>query len=125
MRSTFTRLPGSLGDCWRRTIRRYGLDFLAGQGQDNIDEFNKALEGEPQLHKYCSDQRPGLLSTSAKDITESLLSLLPEVDKRAMNGEGMGEEVVKSFSEAFKEGVDGWVDDDLGTQRLQTPSSSI
>ncbi|KAF8857505.1 putative valacyclovir hydrolase [Acephala macrosclerotiorum] len=91
-----------------------GLDFLAGQGEDNIQEFHAALKGEEELQKFCGDQRQELLEADVAGLTEALDSLLPEVDKQAMTDDPeMGQYTVDLFREALRIGCDGWVDDDL------------
>ena len=42
-----------------------GLDFLDGMGQDNLDEFGAALEGEPALRPYLAAQTEGILGVDA------------------------------------------------------------
>lgn len=40
--------------------------------------------------------------------------MLPDVDRRAiLESKSVGEDLVQSFREALKNGVSGWVDDDL------------
>lgn len=40
--------------------------------------------------------------------------MLPEVDKKVITeSESVGEDLVRTFREALKQNVDGWVDDDL------------
>jgi pimeloyl-ACP methyl ester carboxylesterase len=89
-----------------------GLDFLAGMGQDNLDEFGEAVAGEAPLRAYLDQQRDELASADAAGIIASLNSLLPDVDKAALTDE-FGQETEASFHEALRVGVDGWLDDDL------------
>jgi pimeloyl-ACP methyl ester carboxylesterase len=89
-----------------------GLDFLAGMGQENIDEFGVVLEGEASLRRYLEGQRPGLLQATPADLVEAMSTLLPEVDRAVVTAE-YGEDLTASFHEALRVGVDGWLDDDL------------
>jgi pimeloyl-ACP methyl ester carboxylesterase len=89
-----------------------GLDFMAGMGQDNIDEFGKALEGEGPLRIYLDEQRQVLKDITAEGIVTSLSSILSGVDRVALTDE-FGEDIAVSFHEALRHGVDGWLDDDL------------
>ncbi|MGN6743155.1 MAG: alpha/beta fold hydrolase [Amnibacterium sp.] len=89
-----------------------GLDFLAGMGQDNLDEFGAALEGEAALRPYLDAQRGALAEIRPADIIGAMSSLLPEVD-RAVLTDGLAAELAESFHEAVRLGVDGWLDDDL------------
>ncbi|KAI9698574.1 MAG: hypothetical protein M1820_007464 [Bogoriella megaspora] len=90
------------------------LDFLAGQGEDNIQEFQAAMKGEEALAKFCGDMRLELLNTDARGIVESMSSILPDVDKQALLEDStMGQYCADLFQEGLKSNADGWVDDDL------------
>ena len=89
-----------------------GLDFLAGMGQENLDEFGVVLEGEASLRRYLEGQRPGLLQATPVDLVEAMSTLLPDVDRAVVTAE-FGEDLAASFHEALRVGVDGWLDDDL------------
>ena len=88
------------------------LDFLAGMGQDNLDEFGAAAEGEHRIRAYLDAARPGLQNATAADLITEMASLLPEIDRAALTDE-YGEDMAASFHEALRVGVDGWLDDDL------------
>lgn len=106
-----------------------GLDFLAGMGQDNIEEFGAALEGEDSVRAFLEAVAPELRAADAQGLVGSLASLLPEVDRAVLTDE-YGQDVAASFHDALRVGVDGWVDDDLAFTRpwgfdlggLQRPS---
>ena len=89
-----------------------GLDFLAGMGQDNLDEFGAAVDGEAALRANLDAQRPGLLETTPAGVVEALASLLPPVDRAVLTDE-YGADVAASFGEALRTSADGWLDDDL------------
>jgi pimeloyl-ACP methyl ester carboxylesterase len=93
-----------------------GLDFLDGMGQDNLDEFGAALDGEDALRRYLEPQREQLRDVTPDDIVGAMASLLPDVDRRAITDE-FGEDLAASFREAVRPGVDGWLDDDLAFVR--------
>ena len=93
-----------------------GLDFLAGMGQDNLDEFGAALEGEDVLAGYLSGQRSALLDSSPEQLRDALASLLPDVDRATLTGE-RAEFLLASFRQALTPGADGWIDDDLAFTR--------
>jgi len=88
------------------------LDFLAGMGQDNLDEFGEAAAGEVRIRAYLDAARPGLQNATAAEIITEMASLLPEIDRAALSDE-YGEDMAASFHEALRVGVDGWLDDDL------------
>jgi pimeloyl-ACP methyl ester carboxylesterase len=89
-----------------------GLDFLAGMGQDNLDEFGAALAGEQDLRAYLDTQRPALLGTTPAGVVAAMGSLLPPVDRAVLTDE-YGEDLAASFGDALRVSVDGWLDDDL------------
>lgn len=89
-----------------------GLDWLAGMGQGNIDEFGAATEGPGPLRAFLDAEREQLKDASAENIVKSLESLLPEVDRAVLTDE-FGGDLAASFHEGLREGVDGWLDDDL------------
>jgi pimeloyl-ACP methyl ester carboxylesterase len=89
-----------------------GLDWMAGMGSDNVAEFSAAVRGEDELRPYLLDQREQLKDVTAAGIIASLESLLPDVDRAVLTGE-FGEDMAASFHEALREGVEGWLGDDL------------
>jgi pimeloyl-ACP methyl ester carboxylesterase len=93
-----------------------GLDWMAGMGEDNVDEFSAAVRGEDQLRPYLLRQGEPLRKIQAADIVASMESLLPDVDRAALTGE-FGEDMAAGFREALRTGVDGWLDDDLAFAR--------
>ena len=88
------------------------LDFLAGMGHDNIDEFGAAIVGEEPLRAFLAPFVPALREVTPAGIIEELASLLPDVD-RAYCTDEHGQELARSFHEALAVSEDGWVDDDL------------
>lgn len=90
-----------------------GLDWSAGMGQDNLDEFGAAREGEAALRVYLDGWRPELLALTGEQVADSLQSLLPPVDVAVLTGD-LAEEMAANFRHGLSAGVDGWLDDDLG-----------
>jgi len=41
---------------WRPTAAE-GLDWMAGMGEDNVEEFGAAIEGEEPLRRYLENAR--------------------------------------------------------------------
>jgi pimeloyl-ACP methyl ester carboxylesterase len=89
-----------------------GLEFLAGMGEDNHDEFGAALTGEPELRAYLEEARLELKDATADGVIASMESLLPEVDRAVLTDE-FGEDMAASMREAVRIGIDGWLDDDF------------
>jgi len=89
-----------------------GLNFLEGMGQQNIDEFDLALQGEEAIRPSNEAEAVGLRNTDAAGLIEGMATLLPDVDRAVLTAE-FGEDMVANFAEGLRTGVDGWVDDDL------------
>jgi pimeloyl-ACP methyl ester carboxylesterase len=91
-----------------------GLNFLEGMGQQNIDEFGLALQGEEAIRPSNEAEAVGLRNTDAAGLIEGMATLLPDVDRAVLTAE-FGEDMVANFAEGLRTGVDGWVDDDLAS----------
>ena len=89
-----------------------GLDFLAGMGQDNQDEFGAATQGEPVLRPYLEEQTEQLLAASPDELGQAMESLLPDVDRRVLTGE-TAEFTHSSMVSGLRHSSDGWLDDDI------------
>ena len=88
------------------------LDWMAGMGQDNIDEFGASLAGEDPLRAYLEPHVAVLRSVRPHQIVDAMSSLLPEVDRGHLAGE-FGDFLAQEMREALSVSPDGWVDDDL------------
>lgn len=106
------RCPGAISIAGVAPFGMEGLDFLAGMGQDNVDEFGAAIAGEDQLSEFLIAMREVLKAVTGDDVIESLASLLPEAD-RALLRNGHGDAVASELRWSVKDGVDGWLDDDI------------
>lgn len=86
--------------------------WLLGMGDDNLDEFGCAARGEEPLRAYLDGQAADLREADPQQIMASMASLLPPVDRAALTDE-FGDELAAAFHEGLRNGVDGWLDDDL------------
>lgn len=93
-----------------------GLDFLAGMGEDNVEEFGLAREGERRLRPYLEQQLPALVTGTPAGLVDAMATLLPEVDRRCLTGP-VGDDFVAAIAATAAGGADGWVDDDLAFTR--------
>ncbi len=89
-----------------------GLDWLGGMGEENVREFGLALAGEEALGPALEDGRAELLQKTPESLTEAWTSLLGETDRAALTG-GLASFLHRGTGDAVKDGVDGWLDDDL------------
>ena len=96
-------------------VRPYGEGFLDGMGQDNLDEFALALEGEEALTPYLLREREGLLTADPDTVIATMSTLLPEPDRVVLSGE-VGRDLLANLAGGV-ESIDGWLDDDLAFTR--------
>jgi pimeloyl-ACP methyl ester carboxylesterase len=89
-----------------------GLDFMAGMGQDNVDEFGAALEGEDSLRTYLSEQREELLATTPQTMYQAFESLLSPVDRAVLTGDFV-DWLHAACIRGLEPGYEGWLDDDV------------
>jgi pimeloyl-ACP methyl ester carboxylesterase len=89
-----------------------GLDFLAGMGEQNVEEFGLAVRGEAALRPRHEADAEQLRGTDGPGIVAALQTLLPDVDRGVLT-DGYGQDLADSISEGLRTGVDGWLDDDL------------
>jgi pimeloyl-ACP methyl ester carboxylesterase len=88
-----------------------GLDWMAGMGEGNIEEFGLALKGGPEHIANLESMRDEMLAATPAAIEAALATLLSPVDRDALDGE-LAELFVESTKVALARGVDGWHDDD-------------
>jgi pimeloyl-ACP methyl ester carboxylesterase len=89
-----------------------GLDWLAGMGPENIEEFGAAVAGEPALTAYLEVAAAGLAQISGEEVAAELGGLVDGADKAAITGE-FADYLAASFRAALSGGVAGWRDDDI------------
>jgi pimeloyl-ACP methyl ester carboxylesterase len=89
-----------------------GLDWMAGMGEDNVNEFGAALEGADGLRPYLEKQQEEMEGVTVEGLVASMDSLLPEVDRAVLTDE-FGEDMVNGLREGLGFGIDGWLEDDL------------
>jgi pimeloyl-ACP methyl ester carboxylesterase len=110
-----TRHPNCVGAITLAGVGEWGnadLDFLAGMGPENHEEFGAALKGEADIEKWMQKNYPGFANVRGCDLIESFGGLIGDADKRALTPE-VAEVDAKSFRRALSKGYYGWLDDDL------------
>jgi pimeloyl-ACP methyl ester carboxylesterase len=93
-----------------------GLDFLAGMGQENVDEFTAALAGEGPLTDFLVMAAAGMRGVTGAQVAEALGSLVDAPDKAALTGE-YAAHVARVLNAGVRAGIAGWRDDDLAFAR--------
>ncbi|GAA5156729.1 alpha/beta hydrolase [Nocardioides marinquilinus] len=110
------RVAGVLSIAGAAPATEPDLDFLAGMGAENVEEFGLARRGEAALRPWLETMAVEVRGATPEQLIEAMSTLLPEVDRAAVRGErgtAYGEDVTASMDEALRVGVDGWLDDDL------------
>jgi pimeloyl-ACP methyl ester carboxylesterase len=96
--------------------RADGLDWSAGMGPENIEEFGAAERGEPDLTRYLEGAAAELRAVEGPDVAEALGGLISGADKSALTGD-YADYLAASLRAAVKDGIAGWRDDDLAFVR--------
>jgi pimeloyl-ACP methyl ester carboxylesterase len=89
-----------------------GLDWLAGMGAENIEEFSAAQAGAEALTSFLEPAAREMAAMTAADVTAGLGDLMSAADQAAVTGE-FADYLAASFRAAVAGGVAGWRDDDV------------
>ena len=89
-----------------------GLDWTAGMGKENIDEFAAAQAGEAELRAFLEHEAESMAGAAGADIVKALGDLVSEVDARALTGE-FGAYLAAQMEHSLSSGIWGWFDDDV------------
>jgi pimeloyl-ACP methyl ester carboxylesterase len=89
-----------------------GLDFLAGMGDENVEEFTAAARSREELEALLAGWADGFAAVTADAIAAALGDLVDEVDRRALTGDFAAMEAA-AVRHALSSGIAGWLDDDL------------
>jgi pimeloyl-ACP methyl ester carboxylesterase len=89
-----------------------GLDWLAGMGQENVEEFGAATAGETELTEFLDSAAVTFGALTGASVAESLGGLVIEADKAALTGE-YADHIANALRAAMNSGIAGWRDDDL------------
>jgi pimeloyl-ACP methyl ester carboxylesterase len=89
-----------------------GLDWLAGMGEGNVQEFGLVLEGEDALRPALDEERAGLLQTTPERLREGMAPHLSPTDSAALTGE-LAVALHTNMLHGLESSADGWIDDDL------------
>ena len=88
------------------------LDFLAGMGPENEEEFGAALEGPDALADWMNVNATEFAQVTGTDIAAAFGGLVPEIDQAALAG-GFADDMATSMRRALRHGWTGWADDDF------------
>ena len=87
-----------------------GLDWFAGMGQENVDDFKLALS-DPEAARVKADKdRAGMLAATAQDLHTQFATLLTPTDAAVMTG-GLADYLALCVKDGLAPGAQGWYDD--------------
>lgn len=89
-----------------------GIDWFAGMGQENADDFRLALSDPVAARAKVDKDRDGMLGVSAEDLHTQFATLLTPVDKAALTGE-LAAFLAFSSKDGLAPGSQGWFDDGM------------
>ncbi len=89
-----------------------GLDFLAGMGPENVEEFGLAMQGEAALTPFLEKEAASLRDITGEQIVGALAGLISGADAAVLTGE-FADSLAAGLRSAVSNGIAGWRDDDL------------
>ena len=93
-----------------------GLDWFAGMGKENIEEFHAALAGPEELQGFLRLAASIFANVTVDQIVSAFGDLVDDVDRGALTGE-FAEFMADSSHEGLRNGFWGWHDDDIAFAR--------
>lgn len=110
-----TLMAGSKGAITLAGVGQYGvddLDFLAGMGPENEEEFGEALKGEAKISAWMEVNATAFKEVTEDEIREALGGLIGDADKKALDG-SIADEYATATRKGLAVSFDGWIDDDI------------
>jgi pimeloyl-ACP methyl ester carboxylesterase len=89
-----------------------GLDWLAGMGEANVEEFHLVLAGEEALRPSLERDRAQMLDASPDGLRAVFETLLGDADRAVLDGP-LIDYLHAGTVHGLKETGDGWLDDNL------------
>ena len=89
-----------------------GLDWLAGMGPENVEEFGAAVAGEAVLTQFLHGAAATLGTVTGADVAQALGGLVIAADQAVLIGE-FADYVATALRASMNTGLAGWRDDDL------------
>jgi len=89
-----------------------GLDFLAGMGPENVEEFGLALRGSEALTPFLEKEAAVLRDITGEQVAAALGGLISGADAAVITGD-FADKLAAALRGAVRDGIAGWRDDDL------------
>jgi pimeloyl-ACP methyl ester carboxylesterase len=108
------RVTRAICNCGVAPYDGMGDDWFVGMDPENVKEFGWALEGEDRLATELAREDERIRRTVLVDPSKLLDDFdLPESDKAVLAREDFAQQMRESVLEESRNGIWGWVDDDL------------
>jgi pimeloyl-ACP methyl ester carboxylesterase len=91
-----------------------GLDWLAGMGQENLDEFAAQQAGDSELQAFLETSAEQFGSLTGDQVLAALGDLISDADRAVLTG-AFAEHQAAALRDALRNGIWGWFDDDKAT----------
>jgi pimeloyl-ACP methyl ester carboxylesterase len=89
-----------------------GLDFTAGMGPENIEEFGLAAQGAEALTPYLDKEAEAMRDVTGEQVIAAFGGLISGADAAVLTGQ-FADELAQGLRGALRNGIAGWRDDDL------------
>ena len=89
-----------------------GLDFLAGMGPENVEEFGLAATSRAGLEAFLEAELDGHRDVTGEQLADALGGLVSDVDRAALTGD-FADGLARLMRRGVSAGTAGWLDDDL------------
>ena len=93
-----------------------GLDWTAGMGEENLEEFKAALTGPDELIAFKERASPAFRAVTPEGMADAFGDLIDDVDRGSLTG-ALSVWMAEVMHEALRTGYWGWFDDDMAFMR--------
>jgi len=93
-------------------FRAEGLDFTAGMGPENVEEFGLAVQGAEAVTPFLNKEAKTMRDVTGEQVVAALGGLISGTDAAVLTGE-FADEMAQGLRGAVRTGIAGWRDDDL------------
>ncbi len=93
-----------------------GLDFLAGMGRENVEEFGLALQGPEAASTYLERDWPVYRDITPEALAAAYGDLVDDVDRAAATGP-FAAFLAAMYHDGLRDSYLGWLDDDMAFTR--------
>jgi pimeloyl-ACP methyl ester carboxylesterase len=96
-------------------FQAFGSEWSTGMDPENVTEFGRAQQGEDVLHRELSRAAQEDLARMSEDPTKIFSEVwnFEAADRHLLGRADIQHMLYETMHEAFRNGVWGWVDDDL------------